>query len=90
MTPDSESPWDVVVIGGGNAALVSALTAADAGARVLLLERAPVVMRGGNSRHTRNIRCVHRDADGYTTGGTRSGSCGATCAVSAADRATPR
>jgi tricarballylate dehydrogenase len=59
----------VVVIGGGNAALVSALAATDAGARVLLLERAPAVMRGGNSRHTRNIRCVHPDADGYTTGG---------------------
>jgi tricarballylate dehydrogenase len=59
----------VVVIGGGNAALVSALAAADAGARVLLLERAPAVMRGGNSRHTRNLRAVHQDADGYTTGG---------------------
>jgi tricarballylate dehydrogenase len=61
--------WDVAVVGGGNAAVVSALAAADAGARVLLLERAPAVMRGGNSRHTRNIRCVHRAADGYTTGG---------------------
>ncbi|WP_329319929.1 FAD-dependent tricarballylate dehydrogenase TcuA [Streptomyces sp. NBC_01262] len=59
---------DVVVIGGGNAAIVSALTAADAGARVLLLERAPVVFRGGNSRHTRNIRCVHDTGDEFTTG----------------------
>jgi len=51
--------WDIVVIGGGNAALASALTADDLGARVLVLERAPRHMRGGNTRHTRNIRCVH-------------------------------
>jgi tricarballylate dehydrogenase len=60
--------WDVVVIGGGNAALVSALTARDLGARVLMLERAPVAFRGGNSRHTRNVRCVHAAADEYNTG----------------------
>ena len=29
---------DIVVIGGGNAALCAAITAAEAGARVLLLE----------------------------------------------------
>lgn len=51
--------WDVIVIGGGNAALVSALSARDEGANVLILERSDVVFRGGNSRHTRNIRCVH-------------------------------
>jgi tricarballylate dehydrogenase len=60
--------WDVVVIGGGNAALVSALSAREAGARVLLLERAPLEFRGGNSRHTRNVRCVHAAADDYNTG----------------------
>lgn len=60
--------WDVVVIGGGNAALVSALTAREPGARVLLLERAPKPFRGGNSRHTRNVRCVHASADDYNTG----------------------
>lgn len=60
--------WDVVVVGGGNAALVSALSARDGGARVLMLERAPVVFRGGNSRHTRNVRCVHAAADEYNTG----------------------
>ncbi|NNN31355.1 FAD-dependent tricarballylate dehydrogenase TcuA [Streptomyces sp. S3(2020)] len=59
---------DVLVIGGGNAAIVSALTAADAGSRVLLLERAPVHFRGGNSRHTRNIRCAHDTGDEFTTG----------------------
>lgn len=63
-----EEMWDVVVIGGGNAALVAALTARRAGARVLLLERSPRWMRGGNTRHTRNIRCVHRAGDAYNTG----------------------
>ena len=62
------SDWDVVVIGGGNAALVSALSARDAGARVLMVERAPTAFRGGNSRHTRNVRCVHNAADEYNTG----------------------
>jgi tricarballylate dehydrogenase len=50
---------DVLVAGGGNAALCAALTAARAGARVLLLECAPKAFRGGNSRHTRNLRCMH-------------------------------
>jgi tricarballylate dehydrogenase len=59
--------WDVVIAGGGNAALVAAIAADDAGCRVLILERAPVHMRGGNSRHTRNIRCVH-EADTYNSG----------------------
>lgn len=66
--PALGGPWDVAVIGGGNAALVSTLTARDQGARVLMLERAPVVFRGGNSRDTRNIRCVHNHADAYNTG----------------------
>jgi tricarballylate dehydrogenase len=55
----SRELWDVVVVGGGNAAVVAAMAANDLGARVLILERAPQHMRGGNSRHTRNIRCVH-------------------------------
>jgi len=63
-----DQTWDVLVIGGGNAALVSAMSATDAGARVLVLERAPVHFRGGNSRHTRNLRCAHGAADGYVTG----------------------
>ena len=51
--------WDVLVIGGGNAALCAALTAREAGASVLMLEAAPRAWRGGNSMHTRNIRCMH-------------------------------
>ena len=52
--------WDVIVLGGGNAALCAAISAREAGAeRVLMLEAAPREWRGGNSQHTRNIRCMH-------------------------------
>ena len=37
-------------------------------AKVLLLERAPEHMRGGNTRHTRNIRCAHTAAYRYQSG----------------------
>jgi tricarballylate dehydrogenase len=50
---------DVLIIGGGNAALCAALMAREAGASVLLLEAAPKAWRGGNSMHTRNLRCMH-------------------------------
>ena len=54
--------WDLLVIGGGNAALCAALTARVSlgpSARLLMLEAAPRAWRGGNSVHTRNIRCMH-------------------------------
>jgi len=50
---------DVLVIGGGNAALCAALMAREAGASVRVLEAAPREWRGGNSSHTRNLRCMH-------------------------------
>jgi len=50
---------DVLVIGGGNAALCAALMAREAGASVLLVEASPREWRGGNSQHTRNLRCMH-------------------------------
>ena len=59
---------DVLVIGGGNAALCAALTAREAGASVLLLEAAPFEWRGGNSVHTRNIRCMHDAPQDVLTG----------------------
>ena len=59
---------DVLVVGGGNAALCAAITAREAGARVLLLESSPREFRGGNSRHTRNLRSIHKSANSFLTG----------------------
>lgn len=58
----------MLVIGGGNAALCAALTAREAGASVLLLEAAPREWRGGNSSHTRNLRCMHDAPQDVLTG----------------------
>jgi tricarballylate dehydrogenase len=63
----SES-YDVIVVGGGNAALCAALAARETGCRVLVLERSPEHVRGGNTRHTRNIRCSHAAADQFFSG----------------------
>jgi tricarballylate dehydrogenase len=57
-----------LVIGGGNAALCAAMAARRCGADVLVLERGPEHMRGGNTRHTRNIRCAHDSADKFFSG----------------------
>jgi tricarballylate dehydrogenase len=58
---------DVLVIGGGNAGMCAAISARDAGARVLVLESAPREFRGGNSRHTRNLRCMHEAPTPFLT-----------------------
>src|SRR6266487_4098359 len=44
--------YDVVVAGSGNAALCAALAAREAGASVLIVEKAPESQRGGNSFFT--------------------------------------
>src|SRR5712692_8970044 len=44
--------YDVIVIGGGNAAMCAALSALEHGARVLVLEKAPEAWRGGNGFFT--------------------------------------
>ncbi|HSE84639.1 MAG TPA: FAD-dependent tricarballylate dehydrogenase TcuA [Candidatus Binatia bacterium] len=62
------APFDVLVVGGGNAGLCAAITARRAGARVLVLESAIKDFRGGNSRHTRDIRYMHKAATAYVTG----------------------
>lgn len=60
--------YDVLIAGGGNAALCAAVTAARSGASVLIVEAAPKAMRGGNSRHTRNMRVAHDAGNGILTG----------------------
>src|SRR6476659_4343278 len=56
---DLSRKFDVLVIGGGNAALCAAIAARRAGASVLVVEMAQKFYRGGNTRHTRNVRCAH-------------------------------
>lgn len=53
--------YNVIVIGGGNAALCAAISAAENGVKVCLLESAPKIWRGGNSQHTRNMRVAHKE-----------------------------
>src|ERR1700724_3176994 len=65
---DLTRKYDVLVIGGGNAALCAAISARRSGASVLVLEGAPKFYRGGNTRHTRNMRCAHDAATDILTG----------------------
>jgi tricarballylate dehydrogenase len=56
--------YDVIVVGGGNAALCAALSAKETAKRVLVLERAPEDESGGNSRFTAGLlRIVYNGAD---------------------------
>jgi tricarballylate dehydrogenase len=56
--------FDVVVVGGGNAALCAAISAKETAKRVLVLERAPEDEAGGNSRFTAGLlRIVYDGAD---------------------------
>jgi tricarballylate dehydrogenase len=50
--------WDVIVVGAGNAAFCAALSAAEFGKKVLVLERAPEDESGGNSRFTAGLMRV--------------------------------
>jgi len=60
--------YDVLIAGGGNAALCAAISAAKLGVRVAVFEAAPKAWRGGNTRHTRNMRVAHDEANGTLTG----------------------
>ncbi len=59
---------DVLVVGGGTAALCAAISARRAGASVVLLEQAPRMQRGGNTRHSRNLRVVHEMSTAFSAG----------------------
>src|SRR3984885_10082687 len=56
--------YDVIVVGGGNAAFCAALAAQEAGASVVMLEAAPEDEAGGNSRFTAgSMRIVYNGVD---------------------------
>src|SRR5207249_7421961 len=56
--------YDVIVVGGGNAAFCAALAAREHCDRVLVLERAPEEEAGGNSRFTAGLlRVTYRGVD---------------------------
>jgi len=65
---DLSRSFDVVIAGGGNAALCAAISAARAGRSVIVVEAAPEFYRGGNTRHTRNVR-VAQDGSAPTMTG---------------------
>lgn len=59
--------YDVVVVGGGVAGLTAACAAAEAGARVAVLDRATEAETGGNTRYTEaflRMRSLEETADG--------------------------
>jgi tricarballylate dehydrogenase len=67
MNPGAKS-YDLLVVGGGNAGLCAAIAAQRMGVSVLIVEGAPKFYRGGNTRHTRNLRCAHDTATATLSG----------------------
>jgi tricarballylate dehydrogenase len=60
--------YDVIVVGGGNAAFCAALAATEAGAKVVVLEAASEDEAGGNSRFTAGaMRVVYNGVDDIKT-----------------------
>ena len=60
--------YDVIVVGGGNAAFCAALAAQEHGAKVVMLEAAPLDEAGGNSRFTAgSMRIVYNGIDDIRT-----------------------
>ena len=60
--PEQPVEWgascDVLVIGMGGAGAAAAISAADAGAQVLLVEKAPEYLEGGNTRYSEQVMCM--------------------------------
>ena len=64
MAENAELYFDVIVVGGGNAAMCAALSAREKGARVLLMEKATPEDRGGNCPYTGGgFRFTHNGAE---------------------------
>jgi tricarballylate dehydrogenase len=59
---------DVLVVGGGSAALCAAIAARRSGVSVRMVEWAPAALRGGNTRHARNFRLMHDRPAWYVPG----------------------
>lgn len=65
MNPGTAELWDIVVVGGGAAGLFAALTAAERGSRVLILEKnrrpgVKILMSGGTRCNLTNARGLRR------------------------------
>ena len=58
-----EAYYEVVVVGAGNAALSAAVSAAESGARVAVLEKAPKDLRGGNTYFTGDFRFAYQTVE---------------------------
>ncbi len=61
--------FDIIVVGCGIAGLAAAVAAQQGGARVIVLERAPIDERGGNTRHTGawlRMKSVDEVSDDFT------------------------
>jgi tricarballylate dehydrogenase len=60
---DLEARYEVVVVGAGNAGLAAAITAAENGAKVAMLEKATRDLRGGNTYFTGDFRFAWNSLD---------------------------
>jgi tricarballylate dehydrogenase len=66
LSKPNGSEIDVLVVGAGNAALCGALAAHEAGAKVVVIEAAPLAERGGNSTYTAGaMRFAYENVDQY-------------------------
>ena len=64
----SDSQYDVAILGAGNAAFCAALAAQESGAKVVMIEAAPLEEAGGNSRYTAGaIRFAHEGVEDLKT-----------------------